>query len=73
MDSEKVSFVRAENGIVVEIQDKNWDGHTIRRKIFEYSDDILDEEILSAAINFAFNGRVGAKSLMKLPQPVPTF
>lgn len=57
MENEKVTFIQAENGIIVEIQEKNWDGHSVKRKLFQYPPNAQPHSIRLTtlkAIEFAF-------------------
>ncbi len=62
MDNNRVSFIRAENGIILEIYHHTWDGSNVERHIFPYKDGILDSEVLASAINIAFGTRIKAQS-----------
>jgi hypothetical protein len=55
MKDDKITFIKAENGIIVEIQAKEWDGHTIERKLFfKINRDSTELDILREALFFAF-------------------
>ena len=53
MKSERISFTKASNGIIVEIQHKTWDGTSTERIIFQ-GQDTEESLTLKKALNYAF-------------------
>ena len=71
MDNDRVLFLRAENGIIVELYHRTWDGSGVERHLFPYSPDKWDGDVLAEAINFAFSKRIQATSLLNIQPADP--
>jgi hypothetical protein len=66
MDTDRITFLKADNGIILEMSSRNWDGSGIERYVFPYSDNETVYETLSKVINFVFKNKLEAKVLKKL-------
>lgn len=60
MNNDKVIFLRAENGILVEVYHRTWDGSNVERKFFS-NENVTDDEALADAMAFGFSRTVNIK------------